>query len=368
MQFRISFLSFSLWLVLFATRPTHEAYTMNYRLSDTSDSRARNARMPLERMLDQAIQYKLPAQLQLGSTAKGRKIEAWYFPGTSDKRALIIGGVHGSELSAIEVARALVDSLLKAEQPYYSVIIIPALFPDNAAAAIDQPEQMGSVLNIGRYSAPNAVDPNRQMPSPGTAFNGTMPLDHVGRLIEKENQLLLQLIQYFRPSRIANLHAIRNTGYGGIYADPRTDENSLALGYDSDSSLAVEMARQVEARDGNVNGNRLSTRTNALYYKDPQPVKAGQWQKRNMTGSFVSANRGSGVSMGTWGTTAIRTEVDSSRNRDAMRVLTLEFPGARRALDHKSMKLQQQTEIQVAAFVSSIQKVFLGKYYPEDPA
>src|SRR5687767_14636952 len=45
----------------------------------------------------------------LGKTKRGKDIEAYFFPGTGNKRALIIGGVHGSELSSIEVAIELVD-------------------------------------------------------------------------------------------------------------------------------------------------------------------------------------------------------------------------------------------------------------------
>jgi hypothetical protein len=48
------------------------------------------------------------SQLLLGKTKQGREIEAFYFPGTSEKRALVIGGVHGSELSSIEVSRMLI--------------------------------------------------------------------------------------------------------------------------------------------------------------------------------------------------------------------------------------------------------------------
>ncbi|MBO9660619.1 MAG: hypothetical protein J7527_17490, partial [Chitinophagaceae bacterium] len=102
--------------------------------------------------LDIVLEQMQPAKLQLGKTRLGLSVNAWYFPGRSDKRALVIGGVHGSELSSIEVAQALVEKLMSAEEkPYYSVIVIPALFPDNAATAMKVPEQTGSVLNIGRY-------------------------------------------------------------------------------------------------------------------------------------------------------------------------------------------------------------------------
>lgn len=312
------------------------------------------------------LQSKQPAGIQLGITRQGRPVKAWYFPGTSDKKALVIGGMHGSELSSIEVAQALVEKLsAREERTYYSVIIIPSLFPDNAAMAMQVPEQAGSVLNIGRYTHEGAVDPNRQMPSPGRDYDDGIFTDHLHRPIETENQLLLQLIRIYKPERIANVHAIRNINYGGIYADPRTDENGIALGYATDSSLAVDMAALVNEQQGNVAGNHLGKRPTALYYKDPVPVAKGLFQKRNTTGSALKAHRGSGISMGTWGTTAIKDEQDSSRSRNAMRVITIEVPGAKRSFDYASEKQQFFFRKQVQAFVNAIEEVFLGEYYVE---
>lgn len=313
------------------------------------------------------LQLKQPAAIQLGITRQGRPVNAWYFPGTSDKKALVIGGVHGSELSSIEVAQALVEKLLlQEEMTYYSVIVIPSLFPDNAAMAMKVPEQAGSVLNIGRYTHENAVDPNRQMPSPGKDYDDDSFTDHLHRTIETENQFLLQLIRMYKPERIANVHAIRNTGYGGIYADPRTDEKGIALGYASDSSLAVDMATVVDGLEGNVAGNHLDQQPTALYYKDPVPVPKGCVQKRNTTGSALNAHRGSGISMGTWGTTAIKDAADSSLNRNAMRVITIEVPGAKRSFDYKTRQRQNFFRQQALAFVDCIEKVFLGEHYVEE--
>jgi hypothetical protein len=295
-----------------------------------------------------------------------REIDAWYFPGESDQRALIIGGVHGSELSSVEVANALLNDLLKGEQPYYSVIIIPILFPDNANKALASPQTINSVANIGRYTYAGAVDPNRQMPSPGKAFRPSAPFDHVGRQIEKENQLLLELIQEFKPNRVANLHAIRNSKYGGVYADPRTDENGIALGYESDSSLAVNMAKFIQLEGGNVAGNNLTKKPSALYYKDPVPVAPGLPQRRNMTGSVLNANRGSGVSLGTWGSTSV-VDDDASYNRPAMRIITIEYPGCKRPADYAKKHERVFHQRQVIAFAQSVRRYFLGEYYIEGP-
>ena len=153
--------------------------------------------------------------------------------------------MHGSELSSIEVAKELLQQLKKGDSIFYNVIIIPSLFPDNAETAKQNFSKIGDVENIGRYSYPGAVDPNRQMPTPGQAFDEENALDHAGRKIENENTLLLELIDEFRPQRIVNLHAIRNTDNAGVFADPRTDQKGIALGYDSDSSLAITIAAAI---------------------------------------------------------------------------------------------------------------------------
>lgn len=302
----------------------------------------------------------------LGQSQMGRRIDAWYIPGTSDQRALVIGGVHGSELSSVEVAYSLLSQLLRGRKPYYSVVIVPSLFPDNAIKAMNEPAQIGSTTNFGRYTLSSSIDPNRQMPSPGKAFDEKNRLDHHGRLIEKENQLLLQLIQDFKPQRIANIHAIRDTDYGGIYADPRTDHKGFALGYDSDSSLAVEIAKYIDQRGGNVAGNRLDKKATSLYYKDPTPMLKGVLQKRNMTGSLLHGHRGSGVSLGTWAATAIVHEKDPSKSRDAMRIITIEYPGYKRPVDYPTEAKRESQQKQVELFASALQTVFLGRFFVEN--
>jgi len=314
--------------------------------------------------MQRMMQRNIPSRMVLGKTKQGRTIDAWYFPGTSNKRALVIGGMHGSELSSIEMAEALI-ARLHHETSYYSVIVIPSLFPDNAAKAMAYPDQLGSVLNIGRYSSPDGVDPNRQMPSPGHGIDEEHPVDHMGRIIEKENQFLLALIRDFQPTRIANLHAIRNLGYGGVYADPRTDAAGWALGYGADSSLAIEMSRFIFIHGGNVKGNYLESNPRALYYRDPVPAPPGMLQRRNMTGSFLAGHRGSGVSMGTWGTTAV-AGTHGQDSRVAMRVITVEFPGARRSGNYAVHSQRQRCEEEIGWFAASLQYVFLGSFAEED--
>jgi hypothetical protein len=301
----------------------------------------------------------------LGVSQKGRTIEAWYFPGTSNKNALVIGGMHGSELSSVEVANDLIKQLQQ-ERPYYNVIVIPCLFPDNAEAAMNDPHGVGSTHNTGRYTHDKAPDPNRQMPSPGKAFSLENPFDHLGRTIERENQLLLELIAQFKPTRIANLHAIRDTAHAGIYADPRTDSKSIALGFDTDSSLAVNMALHIIQQGGSAPGNRSGENLTALYYKDPPVAEAGQLQKRNTNGSNLPFNRGKGISLGSWASTAVEDEAYPQGNRAAIRLLTIEFPGYKQSKHYADSITQQDCAKNVKLYASALMNVFLGDHYTEE--
>lgn len=315
--------------------------------------------------IETIVKKNVAGKATLGYSQKGRVIEAWYFPGTSDKKAIVIGGVHGSELSSIEIANKLIDQL-KQKRGYYSVIVIPCLFPDNAEAAKNDMSGIGSINNIGRYTHNHAADPNRQMPSPGKAYNPHSPKDHMGREIERENQMLLDLIDEFRPDRIANIHAIRDEAQAGIYADPRTDSKGFALGFETDSSLAIDMAMYIHGQGGEVPGNKLNKRPSALYYKDPMVAPAGQAQKRNPYGSTLPSNRGHGVSLGTWASTAVEDHEFPASNRDAMRLITIEFPGYKASEHYATSAQQQHCSRQVALYASSILHVFLGNYYSEN--
>jgi hypothetical protein len=312
------------------------------------------------------INSKVAGKTTIGFSQKGNPVEAYYFPGTSNKRALIIGGVHGSELAAIEVAKELIKQLQNGTPSYYSVIIVPCLFPDNAATALRSPSQIGGTGNIGRYTHAQAVDPNRQMPSLGKQFDPQTAYDNMGRVIEKENQLLLQLMNEFKPQRIVNLHAIRDTEHAGIYADPRTDSRGIALGYETDSSLAVDMARYIHRLGGRVPGNELVQHPVALYYKDPGIAPKGFLQKRNISSSVLIKGKGQGVSLGGWASTAIEDAGNPVNNRVAIRLITAEFPGSKRPADYETITEQNDCRRLVQLYAAAIKTIFLGNHYTEE--
>ena len=70
---------------------------------------------------------------ELGKTAGKRSIELRFFPGKTTRRALVIGGVHGTERQGVQVAR-LLEKDLAATPSDFSVLLVPVLFPDNAAS------------------------------------------------------------------------------------------------------------------------------------------------------------------------------------------------------------------------------------------
>ncbi|HTM92130.1 MAG TPA: hypothetical protein VL095_06925 [Flavisolibacter sp.] len=307
-------------------------------------------------LIGEWIKDKKSAKAVLGYTGEGRTVEAYYFPGSSNKKALVIAGMHGSELSSIEMAKQLIEVLSEGERPYYNVVIVPSLFPDNASKAMRVTKQKD---NIGRYTTEESVDPNRQMPQPGKAFSPELPFDIYGRTIEKENQFLLQLIQDYSPSRIVNLHAIKDVTKAGIYADPRTDCDGYALGLATDSSLAVSMASLIESGGGKVPGNNLQQTPTALYYNDPEVAPVGLFQKRNFLGSAMPNSRGYGASLGGWASTAV---CDETGQRDAARLITVEFPGYQPSSAYKD---KTACMLNIQLYVAAVRKIFLEEYFAE---
>jgi hypothetical protein len=135
-------------------------------------------------------------------------IEAHFFPGASQERALVIAGVHGSERQGIRVARMLIEDVLKKTQPHYTVIVVPSLFPDNAH------QNWGLE---GRRQAPG-TETNRNFPA--LDAGGASTTDKKGRAILAENLMLMELIDRFQPSRIISIHGTHDPSSAGIFADP----------------------------------------------------------------------------------------------------------------------------------------------------
>lgn len=305
--------------------------------------------------LSMLVHQKTKGKNILGYTNAEKAVEIYFFPGKTKETALIIGGMHGSELSSIELAENIVHKLSGDVVPEYNVLIIPRLFPDNADCAATSLERKGK-SGAGRYSSLHSVDPNRQMPGLGKPFLSNQPFDAHGRMIETENQYLLRVIQEYKPARIANLHAIRNVQRAGIFADPRTDADGLALGFEADSLLAFQMASFICEGGGLAGGNFSNIASTFIYYKDPAAVPAGHFQPRNLAGSDLEGNRGAGISLGSWATTAVNGTVFP---RPAITLITVEFPGYSSSDFIKQEKERFNYLMNLELYTGAVMKYFL---------
>ena len=272
------------------------------------------------------------ASSTLVRSPRGRAVELHVFPGRSAQRALVIGGVHGTEFVGVEITRQLVNEL-RAEsgrnvRPFFTTIIVPALLPDNLPASHGGHGQ-------GRRATRGYVDPNRQFPTIGTDLdarpssrNGNQegPRDSAGRLIEPANVALIELVQWLRPRRIASVHAIRSPSSAGIYSDPHRGTGT-ALGHEA-ANLAQRMHTVANALGGHVAGSMRGT---------------GRYPHQ----SEVSAQ---GVSLGEWGSQAVET---GPYRRDGIPVITIEVKcqwSATQARRHRT---------NVEAFMFAIRRAFL---------
>jgi len=219
---------------------------------------------------------------KVGGKAVQRPIQAFFFRGSTDRRALVIAGVHGTERQGMEVARDLIHDLQPpAPPPVFSAIIVPSLFPDNAEGGMGRRES-------------GSTPTNRNFPSPSedlaaaTAAGGGKAVDtskdNAGkrtREILPENQLLLQLIEKFHPERILSLHGTSGPGSAGVFYDPRSlrpDEVKAARDWARGNAFMQIPRDQQEAPGGQ---ERLQALEDRLY----------QQRLAQMTGQAGDADR-----------------------------------------------------------------------------
>ncbi|SFL94310.1 hypothetical protein [Nitrosomonas communis] len=210
-------------------------------------------------------------------------IKSYKFTGKVQDIALIVAGIHGSELSGVEVARWLLVKLQKLTgnekkkgkagwKPYFTTVIVPEVYPKSVGLArqcLDKKaksknEELKKQCETSRGGREIAwqfkgdknyysIPPNRQFPPPGQPFSDLSqksgPVDPDGNPIKKgannedlpekvpllaETKALLELVEKLKPKRIASIHAMfvrEEPGFGnkpdygidapGIFVDPR---------------------------------------------------------------------------------------------------------------------------------------------------
>lgn len=263
----------------------------------------------------------------LMTTAGGRAVAAYFFAGTSDERALVIAGVHGSEQGGIEVAEMLVQTLKRAPvRPYYTTIVVPSLFPDNAAKRLRE----------------GKTETNRNFPAPGQSLDAALP----GLPVLPENVALMRLVERFHPSRIASVHGSTDAKIAGIFSDPHTtakgagtqDVADAATRTAADKALAIAMARDMKGRGfaRGVQGNRLDAATPNTGWQGGVP---------------------GGTSLGGWGPRAIAE--GAAGDRPAMTVITIETDTNARSTDLRGQAATNRA-LELAGYRDVIQQLFLG--------
>ena len=215
---------------------------------------------------------------------KPQPVQVNFFQGSTDRRALVIAGVHGSEKQGIEVANLLIHDLKPpAPAPVLTTIVVPSLFPDNA-------------LLRGDKAREGATPTNRNFPSPSddlaaaTPKGGGKALDAKGRAILPENLMLIELMERFHPERIISIHGTQAPGQAGVFYDRRSPSEAedriageLAKGLDGGQELPAKVQQQLrqarlravsaqaEQTDRNLSlqaANQIDTKTASIKGRD----------------------------------------------------------------------------------------------------
>jgi hypothetical protein len=150
-----------------------------------------------------------------------RPIEAFFFRGATTRRALVIAGVHGTERQGIEVARLLVNDL-QTRQPHFTVIVVPSLFPDNAARGPFGERESGSTPTNRNFPLPTEDLAAARAAGGGRPVDASITGRRRRRAILPENVMLLELLERFQPERIISIHGTRRPGAAGVFYDPRS--------------------------------------------------------------------------------------------------------------------------------------------------
>src|SRR6266536_1459254 len=223
--------------------------------------------------------------------------EAYFFQGRSDRRALVIAGVHGDEKRGVEVVKLLQTNLTGAAlKPFFTTILVPIVIPrTNAKSSRNVPGGIG--FDKSGRTVCRSIEPNRNYPLPGEDLaaaqaRGKSALDDPELVIRAsggvrapkdtdpampftsirmlpETRILISLIERFQPERLASIHdhslkqachpcvsgAVSKCGGEGpgIFVDPRgIDPITLtvtdAIQLKADDDLAKNMAEMALKR------------------------------------------------------------------------------------------------------------------------
>ena len=319
-------------------------------------------------------------------------VRAFYFPGKTDRRALILGGVHNKTEPQGERVVEKLRMILAARPspPFFTTILVPSLFDK---ARYD--EKKGRWVTggtgyseKGKLESDKPVEPNRNFPLPGEGLEeahkrgvaggpelvfrdpakpGEPPRASKGEeassMMLPENRALLALIETFHPERIASVHAHslqdkdpktgekREAPIGnapGIFVDPRggfdraTDKPKTAQGVEDDrlaTAMVAAGVKQLKAtpiknpRSDPFSGNRPTPAPTSVHYAD-------------------SAVHAEGYSLGDWAPVPVTI---GSGKREGITTITIEVP----QWDKSSPQIDQ---------IEALDAKLLNEIFLEDPA
>lgn len=315
-----------------------------------------------------------------------RPIEAYFFNGTTSRRALVIAGVHGNERQGIAVARMLID-LLKTKQPALTTIVVPSLFPDNAA--------------VGTFGSRegSAAPPNRNFPKPDqdlAAAKKAGSVDALGKPILPENLLLLELMERFKPERIISIHGTWDPSKAGVFYDPRAltaDEQTqaatvqpskhvqhtesgeeaeatelrsikrrqmLQAASDADKRLSTDAADRIDKATAGLKGR--DDRVSGAARKAHPSVAGNVGKSGKLDFAFWGGEAPEGVSLGGYasarGMSIFTVEPPINRDVDDYKKGNKQF-GAEEKLKDKVSEADRKTELM--AYAEAIRAILLGR-------
>jgi hypothetical protein len=295
-----------------------------------------------------------------GDASLKRTVPVRYVRGRTERRVLVIAGVHGSEVQGVEVAEQLLSDLASAQnQPEMSAIIVPNLFPDDAA--------------YREREGPGA-HPNRNFPDPSKDLAASGGKDAVGNAIRRENVMLLQLIEHFSPERIVSIHGTWEPSLAGISYDPRVltageEASAQAWGINPDSGesnappglirsrrAGLQHAAQVGDETLALNAAALiETRTTQGAIKGParrgllHPSVAGNFKGKSAQPNYAHWEGGmdKGVSLGGYA------------SRRGISIFTVEPPDNKKLGEYKA-SAQKAREVEIKAYAEAVRTILLG--------
>jgi hypothetical protein len=305
----------------------------------------------------------------------GVSVRTYFFPGRTDRRALIISGIHGDEIAAIEVVERL-RLLLKERSaagrpPFFTTILVPVLIKRTQRSEQRYvPDGLG-LLHVGEHTTElkrvqHPIEPNLNFPLPGEDYERARqrgadgahdaelviraqgssgqvrvrppqgPLTSIRML--PETRFVLQLIERFQPERLAAIHAHSRMrvchpcedgqemdcgGEGpGIFVDPR--------GIDP---VSGKVRRPAERKEDKLLAYRMVHEALKHLERLPLPATrsgdtpfhpfAGNQSCPRMTTLYFSPRHNEGNSLGDWAPVPTGT-------RPGITTLTIELPKYRR--------------------------------------